>query len=455
MSVRKKSILVVDDSEDVREYCELLLSGAGYNVRVAADGEQALERVREARPDVIVTDVVMPGLDGFGLLVRLKSDLAPPVPPVIVCSGFDITEEEALRRGALVYLPKPVTSEQLLECIKLALAGRTPNTQFVADQHQRTLAARRIATQAGEAALAGIDLDALRPKALIGCEWVRSYFGFRTSTLLAVTHGKLEELASAGQHIDPNGLLPHLSSIVSTGSSLVVSDVTAHPSFSRASWCADARFFAGVPICAPNGSAFGALCIADSEPRTFVAEDLLLLEHLGRKGSETIKQMVSRTGLFSFWSTPGVFSRQTFETLLGIELELLRREGGAIELAVVEVDANELSKSDIWLIERGRRLAMGAFGASLFAFYNRGRDERVVAARVTALLKRLEFVASPRAIGAAALIGNSIPSVTGHELVALAFDALANAGRGELGTIERFVLRREPYASAAQQADGA
>jgi CheY-like chemotaxis protein len=455
MSERKKSVLVVDDSEDVREYCELLLTGAGYDVRVASNGEEALERVREARPDVIVTDVVMPGLDGFGLLVRLKSDLAPPVPPVIVTSGFDITEEEALRRGALVFLPKPVTAEQLLECIKLALTGRRPTSQFVASQNERTLAARRIATQAGEAAFAGIDLDALKPKAAIGCEWVRSYFAIRSSTVLAVAHDQMVELAAAGQHIDPDGLEPHLLSIVSTGSSLVVSDVTTHPSFSRTTWCAEARFFAGVPICAPNGSAFGALCIADSETRTFAAEDLLLLEHLGRKGSETIKQMVSHTALFGFWSTPGVFSRETFETMLGIELELLKREGGALELVVVDIDAARLSKSDIWLTERGPRLAMGAFSDSLFAFYDRGVDERAVAARVSALLKRLDYVASPRAAGAAALIGNSIPSVTGHEVVALAFDALTNAARGERGAIERIVLRREPYASAAQLADHA
>ena len=72
------------------------------------DGEDALQKIRRERPDLLVLDVVMPRMDGLELLLKMRSDLAPPIPPAILVSGFDLTEAEALRRGAERFLPKPV-----------------------------------------------------------------------------------------------------------------------------------------------------------------------------------------------------------------------------------------------------------------------------------------------------------------------------------------------------------
>src|SRR6202011_987115 len=88
-------ILVVDDSEDLRDFYQLELELAGYSVIVAANGRQGLEQARATRPDVVIADVSMPEMDGLEMLRHLRSDLAPPLPPVIVCSGFDMTENTA------------------------------------------------------------------------------------------------------------------------------------------------------------------------------------------------------------------------------------------------------------------------------------------------------------------------------------------------------------------------
>src|SRR6188768_4055830 len=103
-----KTILVVDDSEEIRELFSALLEGAGFVVECSDSAEAAFARVRAARPDLMVLDVVLPGMDGLELLLKLRSDLAPPIPPVILCSGFELAESEALRRGAVRFLRKPI-----------------------------------------------------------------------------------------------------------------------------------------------------------------------------------------------------------------------------------------------------------------------------------------------------------------------------------------------------------
>src|SRR6478609_813002 len=120
---RIRNVLVVDDSDEVRDFLTILLEDAGYAVEQASDGVEAFELVRRQRPDLIVLDMVMPRMDGLDLLVKLRSDLAPPIPPTILCSGFDLTEEEALRRGALRFLRKPIAPDDLCEYVALGLTG--------------------------------------------------------------------------------------------------------------------------------------------------------------------------------------------------------------------------------------------------------------------------------------------------------------------------------------------
>ena len=108
MAEPKKRILVIDDSRDLQEFFRFVLTEAGYEVITASSGEEGFEKAKTLKPDLMLVDLIMPGMDGLELLTRIRSDLAPPIPPAILCSGFELTEEEALRRGALMFVRKPV-----------------------------------------------------------------------------------------------------------------------------------------------------------------------------------------------------------------------------------------------------------------------------------------------------------------------------------------------------------
>ncbi len=108
-------ILVVDDSADMRSYVSRLL-GSRWDVTVAADGEQALRDIRLRRPDLVLTDVMMPRLDGFGLLRELRADPGLRDIPVIVLSARAGEEAriEGLDAGADDYLIKPFSARELI-----------------------------------------------------------------------------------------------------------------------------------------------------------------------------------------------------------------------------------------------------------------------------------------------------------------------------------------------------
>src|SRR6516165_1084248 len=108
------TILVVDDSDDLRELYETLLRYEGYEVKTASSAEEALRIVRTWRPSLVITDLFMPGIGGLELITRLRSDFAPPVPPIIVFSGVSEAKDEALKRGAARFETKPVGPEELL-----------------------------------------------------------------------------------------------------------------------------------------------------------------------------------------------------------------------------------------------------------------------------------------------------------------------------------------------------
>jgi DNA-binding NtrC family response regulator len=123
---RRVPILVVDDDADVRLALEMTLQYQGYDVWTAKDGIEALKRLEtEARdgrrPAVVVTDLKMPGLDGLGLLERVRAAEDPP--PVVVVSGHgDVaTAVDAVKRGAANFLEKPLEGERVLVTIRAAL----------------------------------------------------------------------------------------------------------------------------------------------------------------------------------------------------------------------------------------------------------------------------------------------------------------------------------------------
>jgi CheY-like chemotaxis protein len=102
-------VLIVDDDAPVRLVCAVNLEAEGLHVLEAADGLAALEQARRERPDLVLTDVTMPGLDGFQLAERLRGDERTRGIPVIFLSG-EVGQANAQRAralGAVAYLAKP------------------------------------------------------------------------------------------------------------------------------------------------------------------------------------------------------------------------------------------------------------------------------------------------------------------------------------------------------------
>lgn len=110
----KKKVLVVDDERAILTVLGIKLRISGYDVVTASNGEQALALVKSARPDLMLLDVIMPGMDGFEVLerVRVASEL-----PVIVFSARPENGERALSLGANDFLPKPLDVDDMVSRI--------------------------------------------------------------------------------------------------------------------------------------------------------------------------------------------------------------------------------------------------------------------------------------------------------------------------------------------------
>ena len=105
------TVLIADDHDDNRELLQVLLSGAGYNVREARDGSECLAIARNERPDLIVMDLSMPVLDGWGVLRELKADERTlTIPCMAVTAHAELEQNQALDTGFAAYVLKPYTA---------------------------------------------------------------------------------------------------------------------------------------------------------------------------------------------------------------------------------------------------------------------------------------------------------------------------------------------------------
>ena len=117
-----KSILIVDDDPNMRELLCLHLSSAGYEVRTASDGIEAGYAVLKDPPDLIITDINMPNMDGLSFIEALKSDKALPQIPVIFLSSME-RDGRSNQPGVVDYIVKPVRAERLLATVARHLPG--------------------------------------------------------------------------------------------------------------------------------------------------------------------------------------------------------------------------------------------------------------------------------------------------------------------------------------------
>ncbi len=114
-----KNVLVVDDSPTERFFAVDILTKAGYQVTTAENGEEGVAMAKASKPDLILMDVVMPGLNGYQATRTLTRDEATKGIPVIVCTskGQETDKIWGLRQGAIDYLVKPLNPEELLKRI--------------------------------------------------------------------------------------------------------------------------------------------------------------------------------------------------------------------------------------------------------------------------------------------------------------------------------------------------
>ena len=127
----RTTVLVIDDDPGIREYLETLATRQGYGVHTAEDGESALEKLDQVRPDIITLDAVLPGIDGLEPLRLLKQRL--PEVPVIMLSGHGQarTIVEAMRLGASDFLRKPFEAEELELAFAKALENRALEEEVI------------------------------------------------------------------------------------------------------------------------------------------------------------------------------------------------------------------------------------------------------------------------------------------------------------------------------------
>ena len=118
MKENKKCVLVVDDHPKVLRFIEIDLKLHGFEVIATVSGEEALELVKSAKPDIMLLDIVMPGIDGFEVLKQVRTFTQMPV---IAFSASASNFPDAIRLGANDFLSKPFEPDEMVKRIKIIL----------------------------------------------------------------------------------------------------------------------------------------------------------------------------------------------------------------------------------------------------------------------------------------------------------------------------------------------
>lgn len=118
------TILTVDDSRTMRDMLKLALEGVGYSVVQAADGIEGLEALENGAPEVIITDINMPRLDGFGFIERVRQDPRFIGVPILVLTTESSNEKRSIARraGATGWIVKPFEAAKLVDVIRRVAA---------------------------------------------------------------------------------------------------------------------------------------------------------------------------------------------------------------------------------------------------------------------------------------------------------------------------------------------
>jgi DNA-binding response OmpR family regulator len=202
------TILVADDERNILELCRLYLTREGYTVETASDGQDALDRARRVKPDLVILDIMMPKVDGIEILRRLRKEGAIPI-IMLTARGDDVDKVVGLEIGADDYVTKPFNPRELVARVKAVLRRTThrmeaDTTVGVGDvtidpaRREVSVAGRQIQMRSKEfdllLALAQENGRVLTREQLISRVWGYDYFGDSRTVDVHVTwvRGKLE-----------------------------------------------------------------------------------------------------------------------------------------------------------------------------------------------------------------------------------------------------------------------
>ncbi len=139
-------ILIVDDEQQICEFLSCLMKREGHAALVARDGDIAMKMMRTKAPDVLITDIKMPGMDGMKLLKQTKK-LDPDLPVIMITAYADVPGAvEAMRKGAHDYLAKPFEHHEVIRVVRRALAERDlkQRLKHLSNQLQENLSLRKL-----------------------------------------------------------------------------------------------------------------------------------------------------------------------------------------------------------------------------------------------------------------------------------------------------------------------
>ncbi len=444
MVTEPRRILVIDDSEDIRELLHFVLEDAGYRVRLAADGREGLAGVREFRPDLIVTDIVMPVMDGFQFLVHLRSDFRPPLPPVIVSSGFDVTADEAIRLGAIRFVPKPVESAVFLQIVEQVLSGRVGEASETQRERSAADAARARAATAAARLVANLstELPAFEKSLPVIAEWISAYFGIAPAGIALVEGSDVRIGGVSSGSFIPAGTKLSSSLVFETGFLAAGVSFVAVENYRllRGAYgeAFGLQFLVAVPLVFEDVP-IGAIGLFDRAPHSFGAEDLMILEGVGRRASHALRRDSPLVHDVGFVPPP------LFDLMLASELAMLHRDRGGLELLLVEMEPGAIgSEQALELLRRGSpRLALCRRDVGAIALFKRDPSAAVARDVISASLAALQASGGVRAAGSVSIVDSGLAPVPGEIALRLVDVALGHARTSGTGRIERTLIATE------------
>jgi CheY-like chemotaxis protein len=413
MAHQHPAVLVVEDDLDIQMLVAEVLESEGYAVRTARNGRLGIESLREFPPDVVVLDLMMPEVDGFGVLDAWR-ELPEPRPPVVVVSAFDGYLPLALKRGASAALRKPFDLDALLSSVRSALHGKKeplPVEDAAARDESRRLRAvlelkleQPAPTQAMDEFVRRVALIFDVPVCLVSIiTYDRQYWH--------AFCGLSDDLAAARGTPREDSFCTHA---VVAKAALIVQDAVKNPLFSGNRLVREEglRFYAGVPLANRFGDVLGTVCLLDFRPRGFTCFDLELLSVLAKRVVAELEWREKRerprapNAAFRYlaWLDEDLdlLGREAF--LQGLQVESLRAAAMSRELslAVVVVPAERLRAAVADLKAALPSALLGRLGFSRIGLlaWSTSREEllgRAVAAAGSSA--QVEALAVPRIAG--------------------------------------------------------